>query len=53
VDKNWYVSTSEIERDAGNDAHALETFSKIIYSTRYGGQLVDGDPTCSGICLLC
>jgi hypothetical protein len=53
VDKNWYGSTSEIERDAGYDTHSLETFSKIIFRTRYGGQLVDGDPTCSGIYLLC
>jgi len=29
VDKNWYVSTSEIEGDAGNDAHSLDTFRKL------------------------
>jgi hypothetical protein len=53
MDKNWYGSTSEIERDARNDTHSLETFSKIIFRTRYDGQLVDGDPTRSGIYLLC
>lgn len=53
MDKNWYGSTSEIERDARNDTYSLETFSKIIYCTRYDGQLVDGDPTRSGIYLLC
>jgi hypothetical protein len=38
VDKNWYGSISAIELDIGNATHSLETFSEMIYLTRYGRQ---------------